>query len=131
MRPIPGEKLYPAGSLTTALGGSRLLATFVQQEPFYTAQNVAVLQPKDSTMSPEVRLYYALAIASNRFRYTAFGREANRTLRSIPLPRRVPDWVVTSVKAGDRPSVDLRSFGKLSLPSRRGPSRVISVRRPI
>jgi hypothetical protein len=91
VREIPGAKKYPAGALTVALGGS-LLATFVQQEPFYTAQNVAVLTPRDETMSLSIRLYYAMAIAANRYRYTTFGREANRTLRTIELPEKVPLW---------------------------------------
>jgi hypothetical protein len=93
VREIPGAKQYPAGSLTVALGGSRLLATFVQQEPFYTAQNVAVLTPRDESMSLSTRLFYAMAITANRYRYTAFGREANRTLRTIELPKHIPQWV--------------------------------------
>lgn len=93
VREIPGVRKYPAGALTVALGGSRLLATFVQQEPFYTAQNVAVLIPRDVKMSLSTRLFYAMAITANRYRYTAFGREANRTIRAIELPEQVPSWV--------------------------------------
>lgn len=83
---------YPAGALTVALGGS-VLSTFVQQEPFYTAQNVAVLTPRDKDMGLKERLYYAAAIYENRHLYTAFGREANSTLRNIELPPHVPSWV--------------------------------------
>jgi hypothetical protein len=39
------------------------------------------------------RLYYAICIRHNAFRYTAFGREANRTLGTIELPDDVPSWV--------------------------------------
>ncbi len=39
------------------------------------------------------RLYYGMCIKYNAFRYTAFGREANRTLGSIELPDDVPTWV--------------------------------------
>ncbi|ANO12766.1 restriction endonuclease subunit S [Mycobacteroides abscessus] len=97
VREIPGVKKYPAGALTVALGGSRLLATFVQQEPFYTAQNVAVLTPRDANMPLSERLFYAMAITANRYRYTAFGREANRTIRTIELPAKVPSWVSSAV----------------------------------
>jgi hypothetical protein len=97
VREIPDEKKYPAGALTVALGGSRLLATFVQQEPFYTAQNVAVLTPRDENMPLSARLFYAMAITANRYRYTAFGREANRTIRTIDLPDEVPSWVTLEV----------------------------------
>ena len=62
--------------------------------PFYTAQNIDVLEPL-TEMSLEVKLYYCLCIEANRFRYSTFGREANRTLRKLAIPTRdsVPQWV--------------------------------------
>jgi len=102
VEPVPGLAPYPAGVLTVALGGSRLLSTYVQQRPFYTAQNVAVLRPRDPGMSLLHRLYYAMCIRGNAFRYTAFGREANRTLATIELPDDVPDWV----NGGQVPTVE-------------------------
>ncbi|WOC14321.1 restriction endonuclease subunit S [Gordonia sp. MP11Mi] len=93
VEPIPGREPYPAGLLTVALGGSRLLSTYVQQLPFYTAQNVAVLTPRDESMPLNHRLYYAMCIKANAFRYSAFGREANRTLATVELPDEVPEWV--------------------------------------
>lgn len=92
VEPIDGLDPYPAGYLTVALGGS-LLSAFVQQMPFYTAQNVAVLSPLDDKMSLSHRLYYAMCIYHNAFRYTTFGREANRTLATLDLPNLVPAWV--------------------------------------
>jgi Type I restriction modification DNA specificity domain len=91
---LPGLDPYPAGLITVALGGSKLLSSFVQEHPFYTAQNVAVLQPK-SEMPFRDKLFVCLCIAHNRFRYSAFGREANRTLRDLPIPDResFPDWL--------------------------------------
>jgi hypothetical protein len=97
--PIEGVEPYESGFLTVALGGS-VLATFVQQFPFYTAQNVAVLKPL-TDLSLEERLYYAMCIEANKFRYSTFGREANRTLRTLELPSQVPAWV------RNRPMVDL------------------------
>jgi hypothetical protein len=41
---IEGEELFPAGTMSSALGGSFLGSCFIQKKPFYTAQNVAVLQ---------------------------------------------------------------------------------------
>lgn len=91
---FPGAKIYPAGSITVALGGSKLLASFVQLEPFYTAQNVAVLTARDAMTLAE-KVFVCLCIRHNRFRYSAFGREANRTLRTLPIPARedFPAWV--------------------------------------
>lgn len=90
--PVPGLEPYPAGVLTVALGGSRLLSTYVQQRAFYTAQNVAVLEPRDA-MTLQQKLFYAMCIRHNAFRYSAFGREANRTLGTIELPDAPPAWV--------------------------------------
>ena len=88
-----GHSPYPAGLITVALGGSAL-ASFVQPLPFYTAQNIDVLKPK-LQMSVDTKLYYCLCIEANRFRYSTFGREANRTLRNLRVPPReqVPNWV--------------------------------------
>lgn len=99
---IPGLAPYAAGLITVALGGSRLLSTYVQQRSFYTAQNVAVLQPHEPDMPLSHRLYYAMCIRANAFRYSAFGREANRTLSTIMLPGQLPDWASN----GQVPTVD-------------------------
>ena len=43
----------------------------------------------------DVKLYYCLCIEANRFRYSTYGREANRTLHTIQVPalNHVPSWV--------------------------------------
>ena len=97
---LEGIEPYPAGAITVALGGSAL-ASFVQPMPFYTAQNIDVLLPIGK-MSLDEKLYYCLCIEANRFRYSTFGREANRTLKYLELPifKKVPAWVNgTTVKA--------------------------------
>lgn len=100
---------YPSGLLTVALGGS-LLSSYVQQQPFYTAQNVAVLKPLDPEMPILHRLYYAMCIRANAFRYSAFGREANRTLADLEMPASPPDWVDTK----EIPTVE--GLGRSELP---------------
>jgi hypothetical protein len=90
---VPDVEPNPTGSLTVALGGSYVLASFVQQGPFYTGQNVAVLTPIDGEMPLAHRLFYSMCIEANRYRYAAFGREANRTLKTLQLPDSVPAWV--------------------------------------
>ena len=84
---------FASGMITVALGGSAL-SSFVQPRPFYTAQNIVVLKPK-SPMNLDVKLYYCLCIEANKFRYSTYGREANRTVRSIKVPalHEVPSWV--------------------------------------
>jgi hypothetical protein len=100
--PVPGRAPYGVGVITVSLGGSKLLSSFVQPEPFYTGQNVAVLLP-NSEMSFAEKLFVCLCIRHNRFRYTAFGREANRTLRTLLIPDRseFPTWL------------DAKSLGRL------------------
>lgn len=79
---------FPAGIISVNLGGA-ILESYVQLFPFYTAQNVAVLKPIRQ-MSELEKLYYCFAIKANKFRYGAFGREANRTLRTLLVPDTVP-----------------------------------------
>ena len=79
-----GKHPFPAGSLTSAMGGS-VLSTFVQQEDYFTGQNVKVLIPKtDLTLAQ--KLYYCACIEQNRYRFSTFGREANATFDSLLVP---------------------------------------------
>jgi hypothetical protein len=94
VRPVKGVQPFEADLITVALGGTKLLSSFVQMRPFYTAQNVAVLRPL-TAMSFAEKLFVCLSIRHNRFRYSAFGREANRTLRELLVPEasEFPAWV--------------------------------------
>ncbi len=95
---LRGTPPYPSGLITVALGGA-ILSSFVQEAPFYTAQNVAVLKPK-SEMSFADKVYVCLCIRHNRFRYRAFGREANRTIPELLIPARAefPTWLADVVQ---------------------------------
>ena len=73
----------PANAITVALGGS-VLSSFYQDEPFYTAFHIACLYPKVE-LTKEQMLYYAYIIEQNKYRYN-FGRQANKTLKSILIP---------------------------------------------
>lgn len=81
---------YPAGLITVTLGGSYLLASFIQPENFYTAQNIKILSPKEE-MSFNKKLFYCLCIQKNRYRYSSHGREANVSLDSILVPAKLPN----------------------------------------
>lgn len=73
---IDGETPFPAGAITLSLGGS-LGSCFIQISPFYTAQNVAVLQEK-ITLSTFAKLFIVSIIQNEcRIKYQAFGRELN------------------------------------------------------
>jgi hypothetical protein len=83
-----------AWQITVSLWWSYVLSAFLQIENFYTAQNVAVLTPKFDLSEREL-FYYCLCITKNRFRYWAFWREANVTLKDLLVPSReeIPDFV--------------------------------------
>ena len=108
VKPLSDIVPFPAGLITVALGGAAL-SSFVQARPFYTAQNIDVLQPR-APMTLDEKLFYCLCIEANRFRYSTFGREANRTLKhlTVPKPQSVPNWVRGSAQlAVQQLSVDL------------------------
>lgn len=101
---------FPAGLITVTLGGTYLLSSFVQQDVFYTAQNIKVLKPKKE-MTFEEKIFYCKAIEANRFRYTSHGREANITLNTllVPEPSEFPSWVH---------KVDLNQFNQVEMPAK-------------
>lgn len=82
------------GQITVSLGGTYVLSAFLQEVDFYTGQNVAVLKPTIN-LTKEEKLYYCIAITKNRFRYGAFGREANRTIKElkVPDPSEIPSYI--------------------------------------
>lgn len=81
-----------AGELSVALGGNGVLSTFVQPEPFVCGRDVMILSPIDPGMTIVERLWWARCIWENRYRFS-YGRQANRTLGSLLVPYRAPDWV--------------------------------------
>lgn len=99
VKPLPNHEPFPEGLITVALGGAAL-SSFVQASPFYTAQNIDVLRPINP-MSLDEKLYYCLCIEANAFRYSTFGREANRSLKNLLVPAResIPPWVCGATKA--------------------------------
>lgn len=88
----PNMQVFQKGDITVSLGGSYLLSCFVQDEPFVTAQNVAVLRPIDKNMKDLEKWFYCYALRANRFKFSAFGREVNKYLRDIEIPDKIPDW---------------------------------------
>lgn len=82
------------GELSVALGGG-VLSTFVQPEPFVCGRDVMILRAKDPSMTVSEKLWWALCIWENRYRFS-YGRQANRTLGSLLVPVEVPEWVNTT-----------------------------------
>lgn len=95
---IEGEAPFPAGAISLALGGS-LGACFIQRKPFYTAQNIAVLQEKEP-LSDYTKLFLATIIRNEcKVKYQAFGRELNSHFRKdfvlkLPVVRKGKEAVI-------------------------------------
>lgn len=110
--PIPGSEPSPAGLLTCALGGNGVLSTFLQEEPFYSGRDMALLRPL-VPMTKQQLLFYCYCIVSNRYRFS-YGRQANRTLKSILVPAldELPTYVshtdVTQYEGCNTPVSDLK-----------------------
>lgn len=95
---IQGLNPYEAGCLTLALGGAYLGSCFIQEEPFYTSQNVVVLIPKKD-ISFEAKQFIATAIfKESQNNYRAFIKELNAHIKRdfvIKLPAQsdgAPDY---------------------------------------
>lgn len=86
---IKGLTPYDSGCLTLALGGAYLGSCFIQEEPFYTSQNVAVLIPKEN-ITFEAKQFIATAIfKESQNNYRAFIKELNAHIKRnfvIKLP---------------------------------------------
>jgi len=86
---MESEEIFPAGAMTVALGGSFLGSCFIQKQPFYTAQNVAVMKEK-VTLSIFTKLFISSLVRHEcKVKYLAFGRELNSHIRkdfTIKLP---------------------------------------------
>lgn len=87
---ISGVTPQEAGTISCAAGGS-VLSTFVQLKPYYSGRDLYVLTPKKS-MSFNEKMFYAMCINANAYKYS-YGRQANKTLKNIVIPDKVPEWV--------------------------------------
>lgn len=78
---------YPAGLITLALGGS-IGSCFLQNYPFYTGQNVGVIDLGNINYRAKIYLTEALGFKCKKI-FNAFGNEINKHLKtdlSVPLP---------------------------------------------
>ena len=89
---------YKEGLLTLALGGAYLGSCFIQDEPFYTSQNVVVLKPKEE-MTWEAKQFISTAIfIESQNNYRAFVKELNAHIKrdfsfKLPIKKKgVPDY---------------------------------------
>lgn len=95
---IEGIEPYPEGCLTLALGGAYLGSCFIQNEPFYTSQNVSVLIPKIDISDLSKQFIATAIFIESQNNYQAFIKELNSHIKkdfSIKLPckpDKTPDY---------------------------------------
>jgi hypothetical protein len=83
-------KPNPSHTISVAGGGS-VLATFFQQEEYYSGRDIYILVPKKKFTDVEM-LFYCYCIRKNKYRYN-YGRQANKTLKAILIPEKMPsEW---------------------------------------
>ena len=87
-------KLNSAHTLSLAGSGS-VLTTFYQPLPYYSGRDLYILIPKKK-LSVIQMLFYAKCISSNRYKYN-YGRQANKTLKNILIPKDIPNTFDTSL----------------------------------
>ena len=80
-------KPNPAHTISVAVSGS-VLSSFYQSDEYYSGRDLYYLVPKIK-MSKEEMIFYAFCIKANKYKYN-YGRAANRTLRDIPIPAKMP-----------------------------------------
>ena len=119
VKPDEKMKLYNKGDITVTLGGTYLLSAFVQPDSFYTAQNIKILTPRKE-MSDAKKYFYCYIIAQNRFRYTSHGREANKTIDSLPIPspNQLPKWINKAISKVKEPNKNPCHNKKIALKDR-------------
>lgn len=91
IEPLKDVKPLDAGLITVAGGGNSVLSSFVQIKPFYSGRDLFCLKAR-KPMTLREKLFYCICIRVNQYKYS-YGRQANRTLKSIKLPDRIPSWV--------------------------------------
>lgn len=78
---VDGVEPYKAGCITVALGGS-LGSSYLQDEKFYTSQNVSVLEFEDDVSDAAKIFISCLIMNESKYKFFPFGRELNTHIRT-------------------------------------------------
>jgi hypothetical protein len=85
---INNIKPNPGNTISVAVSGS-VLSSFYQKNEYYSGRDLYYLLPKRQ-MTIQEMLFYTLCIRFNKYKYN-YGRAANKTLKNILLPIKIPD----------------------------------------
>ena len=86
----------PSNTLSVAGGGSAG-ACFFHSYEYYSGRDILILMPKNGIfLKTEEFLAYASYINANRYRFN-YGRQANTTLGSVLVPKKIPTSTLTII----------------------------------
>lgn len=91
---IPDNKIFPAETLYVSTDGQGSHTySYVSTFEFVPNSNVTVLIPK-RTMSIQEKLYYALCITKNRYKFSYGRKPKGERLRELLIPKYPPNYVM-------------------------------------
>ena len=88
---VPQDKVYPKGTLYVSTDGQGSHTySYVSVADFVPNSNVAVLKPKRD-MTLREKLFYAMCISRNRYKFSYGRKPKGEKLEAIMLPRRIAE----------------------------------------
>ena len=91
---VSSEKIFPKGTLYVSTDGQGSHTySYVSTFEFVPNSNVTVLIPK-RPMSIQEKLYYALCITKNRYKFSYGRKPKGERLKELLLPKYPPDYVL-------------------------------------
>ena len=90
---VPAEKVFPSGTLYVSTNGQGSHTySYVSTTEFVPNSDVTVLLPKRA-MSLQEKLYYAMCITKNRYKFSYGRKPKGRRLQEVLLPEYPPKYV--------------------------------------
>ena len=90
---IPDEKIFPSGTLYVSTDGQGSHTySYVSSFSFVPNSNVTVLLPKRA-MNLQEKLYYAMCISKNRYKFSYGRKPKGQRLKEVLLPEYPPKYV--------------------------------------
>ncbi len=87
------ENIFPKESLFVSTNGEGSHSySYVSQFEFACNTDVSVLTPRDN-MSLNEKIYYALCITNNRYKFSYGRKPKGNKLKQLKLPTEIPKWV--------------------------------------
>ena len=89
---LPHLEPIAAGTISVAGARGSVMESFLQPQAYYSGRDLYYLTEKVA-MNNAQKLFYCACLRANKYRFN-YGRQANRTLRDILIPKldEIPSW---------------------------------------